>query len=332
MSRISITDKVDAVTKIGEDRIKAGGIQPAPKSVKIEITGRCNLRCQYCSLRTRKSQPKEDMSLDFFKAITTDMKASGVEEIGVFYIGESFMAPDLLVDAVRWCRQELSFDWVFLTANATMASPNTVKRVMEAGLDSLKWSTNFNSREQFKKITGVSGKMFDKAMENIRDACAIRKTYGFSTILSASSIMSEGITGAGTIEFLDKYILPHVDRHYFLPMYQMGMAKNKTKDIGDATPGNMGRIDDATNKPNRNPLPCWAVFTEGHVRVDGNLSACCFGADDRFDMGKLDGKNFMQQWNSNKFQKLREAHLATLIYGPRALAKTPCKICVAYGS
>ena len=329
---MNITDKVDAVTKIEEDRIAAGPVQPPPKSVKIEITARCNLRCQYCSLRTRKQQPKDDMPIEFFKAITKDMKDSGVEEIGMFYIGESFMAPDLLVEGTRWCKQELGFDWVFLTANATMANPEAIERVMAAGLDSLKWSANFNSREQFKKMTGVSGKMFDIAMQNIKDAYSIRRVNNFKTIISASSISSNGISGDNTLEFLDQYIYPYVDKHYFLPMYQMGMKKSKTKDIGDATPGNMGRIDESTNKPNRNPLPCWAVFTEGHVRVDGNLSACCFGSDDRFDMGKLNGNNFMAQWNSLKFQKLRGAHIATLHAGPKALAKTPCNICVAYGS
>jgi pyruvate-formate lyase-activating enzyme len=326
----TIVDKVDAVTKIGKDRIAVGGAQPPPKSVKIEITARCNLRCQYCSLRTRKRQPKKDMSLDFFKAITRDMKDAGVEEIGMFYIGESFMAPELLADGIRWCKKELGFDWVFLTANATMANPGAVRAVMKAGLDSLKWSANFTSKEQFKKITGASGKMFDRAMSNIRFAKTIRDSSGYNTLVSASSILSEGISGNGTVQFLDEYIYPYVDKHYFLPMYQMGMKKSRTKDIGNATPGNMGRIDEKTKKPNRNPLPCWAVFTEGHVRVDGGLSACCFGSDARFDMGVLDGSNFMEQWNSKRFIALREAHIRTIAEGPMALAKTPCRVCVAY--
>ncbi|MDP7264359.1 MAG: radical SAM protein, partial [Candidatus Thermoplasmatota archaeon] len=150
---MDILQKVDAVTKIGEDRIEAGGAQDAPKSVKIEITGRCNLRCSYCALHTRKNQPTEDMDFEFFRKITTDMKDSGVEEIGLFYLGESFLAPDLLVECIEWCKG-LGFEWVFLTSNATKANPGIVERVMEAGLDSLKWSANFGSGEQFTKVTG----------------------------------------------------------------------------------------------------------------------------------------------------------------------------------
>jgi hypothetical protein len=96
------------------------------------------------------------------------------------------------------------------------------------------------------------------------------------------------------------------------------------------TAGNMGRIDEKTMIPNRKPLPCWSAFTEGHVRVDGGLSACCFGADDKFDMGLLDGQNFMQQWNSKKFQKLRIAQLKTEEHGQQALNNTVCQVCVGY--
>jgi hypothetical protein len=110
----------------------------------------------------------------------------------------------------------------------------------------------------------------------------------------------------------------------------MSMRKEELKqELGfDPTIGNSGRIDEATMKPNRSPLPCWAAFTEAHVRVDGSLSACCFGSDDRFDMGKLDGSNFMRQWNSDKFRSLREAHIRTIKEGPTALSGSVCEVCV----
>lgn len=91
----------------------------------------------------------------------------------------------------------------------------------------------------------------------------------------------------------------------------------------------MGRVDDNTMEPTRDPLPCWAVFTEGHVRVDGHVSACCFGSDDRFDVGMLNGRNFMNVWNSKKFQTLREAHIMVLTVGPQSLVGTPCEVCIS---
>ena len=326
-----ITEKIDAVTKIGEERIAAGGFQHAPKSVKIELTGRCNLRCKYCALATRKHQPKEDMSLSFFKAITQDMRNAGVEEIGVFYLGESFMNPELLVSAVKWCKKDLGFPWVFLTSNATRARPEWVSAVMGAGLDSLKWSTNFRSARNFHEVTGASAGLWGNAIDNIQRAFEIRNQGGFMTTLSASSIIFYDETQLKkTKAFLGRYVYPFVDKHYWLPTYQMGMASERIKGQLGYTPGigNVGRLDDKTLQPLRPAIPCWAVFTEGHVRVDGGLSACCFGSDSTFDMGKLDGKNFMRQWNSKGFQALREAHIRAIQEGPVALTGTPCDICI----
>ena len=47
----SITDRIDNVTNIPPPYMKA--VLPAPQSVKIEISPRCNYRCGFCALRTR---------------------------------------------------------------------------------------------------------------------------------------------------------------------------------------------------------------------------------------------------------------------------------------
>lgn len=327
-----ITKRIDAVTKISDLRIECRGIQPAPKSVKVELTARCNLRCKYCAVRTRKKQPTKDMDFYFFQKITEDMRISGVEEIGVFYLGESFMNPELLYKAVKWCKQDLGFPYVFLTSNAVMAGAEWVRMLMEVGLDSLKWSVNGADAKQFSDITGGKEELFWQALKNIKEAWLARNAINAKTTLSASSILYEGEQKHRMQQMISEFVWPYVDKHYWLPLYQMSMYKEKVKKETGFTPtaGNMGRIDEETMLPNRKSLPCWSAFTEGHVRVTGELSACCFGADERFDMGLLDGTNFMRQWNSIKFQDIRNAQLKTLTEGQDALKSTVCEVCVGY--
>ena len=274
---MNITDKVDAVTKIGEDRIAMGGIQPAPKSVKIELTARCNLRCRYCAVRTRKGATVPDMDFEFFRRITTDMRMSGVEEIGLFYLGESFVAPELLVKACKWCAKELKFPWVFLTSNAAAATESVVENLMSAGLHSLKWSVNSYDLDQFMEMCGGTEKQWLAQQANIADAWTTRNRGNYDTILSASSIQYGPDQKFAMQGYLDDCVIPYVDKHYWLPMYSMSMYREKVrKDTGYVSSiGNMGRIDDDTQLPNRSPLPCWTAFTEGHVRADGGLSAGC---------------------------------------------------------
>lgn len=326
-----ITDKVDAVTKIGDMRLKMRGTQPAPKSVKIEITSKCNLRCKFCAVTTRKSGYK-DMDYFLFQKITEDMRISGVEEIGLFYLGESFTSPELLVNCCKWVKQEMKFPYVFLTSNASKADSQTVMKLMEAGLDSLKWSVNHYDPEQFKEITGSAGEVFERALKNIELAYKFREINHHDTALYASSILYEGDQKEKMQKLLDERVIPYVDQHYWLPLYQMSMYREKMeKDLGFVpTAGNCGRIDENTMLPTRLPVPCWCAITEGHVRYNGGLSACGFGADDKFDMGVLDGTNFMHQWNSQKFIALREAQFKTLTEGQDALKGTPCEVCVAY--
>jgi MoaA/NifB/PqqE/SkfB family radical SAM enzyme len=53
---MSITQRIDNITHIPVEYQTAN--TPCPKSVKIELTGRCNYRCGFCALRMRDCQPK----------------------------------------------------------------------------------------------------------------------------------------------------------------------------------------------------------------------------------------------------------------------------------
>lgn len=317
---MTITERIDNITRIPPEFRHAQ--PPAPKSVKIEISPRCNYRCGFCALRTREIQPKWDMDFRLFQRITREMREAGVEEIGVFYLGESFMNPRLLVDCIAWTKQELRFPYVFLTSNASMAFPEAVEACMQAGLDSLKWSVNAADEAQFEQIMGVSGKLFHRALDNIRAAHGLRAAGGFKTGLYASSIRYDGEQQLRMEALLREKVLPWVDSHYWLPLYSMGaFATQREEQLGyRPTAGNQGRIGAL-----REPLPCWSAFTEGHVTAEGRLSACCFDATAHWTMGDLNEMPFMTAWHSENFTRLRAAHLKKDVRG------TVCENCIAYG-
>lgn len=314
-----ITAKIDAITRISPEYRFAK--LPAPRSVKIEVSPRCNYRCGFCALRMRECQPREDMDFGLFQRITREMREAGVEEIGVFYLGESFMAPDLLRDCIHWCKDGLGFPYVFLTTNGSLSTPERVREVMEAGLDSLKFSINAADPEQFEEVMGVCAKSFHKALEHVKAARRVRDEGGYQCGLYASSIRYDGEQQTKMEALLAEHVLPYVDQHYWLPLYSMGsLATQREAELGyRPTAGNQGRLEAM-----REPLPCWSVLTEGHVTATGKLSACCFDADSRWTMADLTEVDFMSGWNSQKFQDLRSAHLRKDVTG------TICEQCVAY--
>ena len=154
--KITITDRIDSITRIPEAYLKAA--PPAPRSVKIEISPRCNYRCGFCALRTREMQPKWDMDFELFKRITREMRVAR-------------RVPHLeRVDGVS----------------------GGGRGVHERGLDSLKWSVNAADEAQFEEVMGVAGKLFHRALENVKSAWDVRQNCGSSTGLYASSIRYDG--------------------------------------------------------------------------------------------------------------------------------------------
>lgn len=309
----SITQRIDAITKIPPDYRSTA--PPIPRSVKIELTARCDFNCFFCAT-AKKLRHKADMDRAFFERIVREMRQAGVEELGVFYLGESFLCP-WLPEAIQYAKQDVGFPYVFLTTNGRLATPDRVQACMDAGLDSLKFSFNNADAQQFADVTQVKPVDFYRVVENIKAARRVRDEGGYRCGLYASSIRYDGEQLVRMQAAVDE-ILPFVDEHYWLPLYgQAGL----TSGAGGTVPvaGNPGRLDAM-----RDPIPCWAIFTEGHITYDGRLSACCFDHDGRFTMGDLTTTSFVEAWNSLCFAQLRQAHLDGQVCG------TVCEGCIAY--
>lgn len=288
--------------------------------MKIELTQRCNYRCAFCALQFREKSTT-DLDWDLFKRITTEMREAGVVEIAPFYIGESFVNPKRLVQAIRWLKEDLQTPYVFLTTNGSLANPDVVEECMKAGLNSLKFSATSANEKDFEEVVRVSPRLFYKALENIKKAREVRDRGGYKTRLYASSIKYHGEQESRMQALLDEHVVPYVDQHYWLPLYTFGaMTQHTTEGLNyKPTPGNMGRVGAL-----RDPLPCWCVFTEGHVCADGMLSCCGFDATNQYTMADLNKVSFMEGWHSATFRNIRKAHINKNVKG------TVCEDCALY--
>ena len=315
MTTNKITSRIDAVTRIPERYLAAH--LPAPRAVKIELTSQCNYRCGFCAHRLRMKD-RGEMDRAFFERVVGEMADAGVEELGVFYIGESFMC-DWLPEAIAYAKNR-GMRYVFLTTNGSLATPARVDACMKAGLDSLKFSMNNSDEEQFVEIAAVKPKLFRDSLANLKAARRVRDEGRYECGIYASSIRYDDAQHARMQALVDE-MLPYVDEHYWLPLYSMGsFATEREEELGyRPIAGNQGRLGAL-----REPLPCWSAFTEGHITHDGKLSACCFDAGDKWTMSDLTRVPFMQGWNSPMFMALREAHLRKDVKG------TICESCVAY--
>jgi len=311
-----ITDRVDAITGIDTERRAAA--PPCPRSVKIELTARCNFKCSFCATAD-KLRDKADMDWDFYLKLLKDLRQAGVQEVGMFYLGESMLLK-WLPDAIKAAKDE-GFEYVFITTNGSLSTPDKVKACMEAGLDSMKFSLNYADERQFADIAGVKASIYPTILENIKSAVDVRNAGGYECGLYASYINYDGEQGERMRKVVAE-LEPILDQVYSLPLYsQADLVSVDEKKRGWAIKGgNPGRAENM-----REPVPCWSLFTEARVTHDGHLSACCFDHDGRFHAGDLKEQPFMEAWHSEMFQDLRQAHL------DGDVRDTVCGSCVSYG-
>jgi MoaA/NifB/PqqE/SkfB family radical SAM enzyme len=307
--------KIDNITTVTDEWKQAE--LPPPPAVKIEITSRCNLQCAFCGSKDRIN--KQDMDWPLYTQIIDELVELGVSEVGLFYLGEPFLYRNL-PRAIEYAKMK-KIEYVFLTTNGILADASRVESVMCAGLDSLKFSLNYYSPEQFYEVTGAKQSKFFDITANLKGAYRVRKESGYQCGLYASYIAYTGDQKEKMQEIIDE-CKPYVDEMYGLPLYNQAGVTNQDKDklqwnfIG----GNTGRIENP-----RPPLPCWAAFREAHITSAGDMSVCCFDHGDKYNMGNLKIKTFMQCWNDPDFVALRQAQL------DRQIAGTVCEPCLTGG-
>lgn len=268
-------------------------VLPVPKRVLMELTSRCDLQCLHCAGAMHERE-RGDMDYAFFLRTTATLRALGVRELGLSYLGEPFLCR-WLPEAIHHAKRELGFPFVFLVTNGRTATPERVRDCMDAGLDNLEFEYNFSGPDQFHYVTGAREQDYWKVDVNliaariVRDE--VRERSGHRCRLTASTVRL-GDEQPERMKRTLKRIRGSVDAHYWKPL-------------------------------RRRDSPCVALFEQAHITFDGRLSACPFDHDARFEVGDLARETFLEAWNGSRYGALRAAHLAGDLRG------TPCEGCSA---
>jgi MoaA/NifB/PqqE/SkfB family radical SAM enzyme len=159
-----ITERIGHLATLETEQ--RSGTPPLPRSVKIELTGRCDFQCYFCASHTRP-RARSDMPWERYTRHARELRELGVEQLGVFYLGESLLC-DWLADAIRFAKRECGYPYVFLTTNGQLATAARVRECMLAGLDSLKFAVNCCDPAQLHAVAGRTS--------GTRGACATRSS------------------------------------------------------------------------------------------------------------------------------------------------------------
>ncbi len=291
----SIMEKIDKHTHIPKEKIVLH--PPFPDAIKIEITGRCNYNCSFCA---QKSSLRKigDIDRNFLYRILWEAKSVGVKEIGMFLLGESFLVKEL-AEYIKYAKKVVGIEYVFITTNGFLCTPDRLASVIEAGLDSIKFSINAGTKERYKEMHGVDA--FDRVISNIKWLrCYLDNNNIRSLRTCVSSIFIDKYKEE--LDNLQSIVSCYVDDFYFLPLY------NQAGHIGGGEYtkiiGNPGRYENMVQ-----PVPCWALFNAAKITWNGWLTACCFDHDEKFEIADLNKISLLEAWHNDKFVNMRREHL-----------------------
>lgn len=268
---------------------------PFPRQLSIETTNICNHRCSFCAYATM-SRPARQMDPALFRRLVSEAYDLGTREVGLFAGAEPLTCKDLL-EHVRYCKS-VGYDYVYISTNGSIGTVETYRRLVDAGLDSIKFSINGAPREVYRLMHGRDD--FDTVIDNVRGLADYIRSLDRHVFIGVSSVQTEA--NAGTVAALESLLGGVVDE---ISSYQ---SNNQA--------GQMANLPPPPFEDCENP------FAKLHISREGYLRACCNDYDNSLAVEDLNRMSLADAWNSARFRAFRRRHLE------RDFAGTRCDNCL----
>jgi len=274
---------------------------PFPTKMKVEVTNRCNHKCFFCCQR-KLSAKKGEIEYDFLSMLLNEAYGYGVKEIGYFIHGEPFMCKDL--DKYIRLAKDVGFEYVYVTTNGSLVTQERLIAVVDAGLNSIKFSINAGTKDTYKVVHGIDD--FDLVLENLLFCSEYRKKKSFNLFMSC--ILTDCIIDE--VNLIKDKFESIVDEITFLKARGCGGLMKENEIIG----GGFTKIE-----------KCALIFNAIHVNFNGTLLACDNDANDLFQIADLKKASLYDAWYGDKMTDLRKMHLRGNLDNSR------CSLCLSTG-
>jgi len=271
--------------------------------MKVEISNNCNHNCIFCG-RNKINKTGGFINDDFFLRIMKEAFDEGVREVGLFINGEPFTDPKLAKRIET--SKKIGYEYVYITTNGSLAVPDRLQSVIDAGLDSIKFSINAANREDYLKIHGKDD--FDRVIDNLKDTRSYRDTKKLKYNIFGSFVVTN--LTKSTIEYFKQHYVPLFDDFAFYNVRNNGIM-DENENIAPF----------GFTAQNRCTLP----FNTINIDYDGSLLACCEDINHRIPVANLSKMTLREAWYCDNMKILRQKHIEGKLSG------TVCEKCLMGG-
>jgi radical SAM protein with 4Fe4S-binding SPASM domain len=225
----------------------------------------------------------------------------GVRDLGLYATGESFLVKNLAKYIAK--AKQIGYEYLFITTNGALATPDRVKPALEAGLDSVKFSISAGKRETYKEIQGKDD--FDLVISNLKWISNYRKESGLNFRLYVTMVYTNQTKSE--IETLRDIVVPYIDEwdpHLLTNQCGNMYENNQIGDISKGNPRGRGQTQ-----------ICFQPFKGFTITPEGYVSACVLDYSKDLIVGDLNKTSLKEIWEGEIYKAFRRRHLAKDLKG-----------------
>lgn len=276
--------------------------------LRIELSNVCNHQCIFCANR-KMTRKKGFINEDFLKRILQDAYQEGFRGVGYYSTGEPFMSSNL-AEYIRWAKK-IGYEYVYITTNGAVTEFERIKEVIDAGLDSIKFSINGTNRENYELVHGRDD--FNWVIRNLKETYEYKKKLKRMLNVFVSFAVTK-YTEDTVQEFIDTY-----------KEYADDIITANVIDMGGYVPevNEFLLTKSQSDFPDGMTIPCYSLWNAVIITWEGYLTACCADFQNYFIYADLNNMSLKEAWHCETITNLRQKHLDGDIEG------TPCVSCVS---
>jgi len=282
----------------------------AKATLKLELSEACNHRCLFC-IHAVRNYKVEFMDETLLYRLLNEGRILGVSKLAFQVNGEPLMCRKL--HAYIKHAKDIGYSYVFINTNGGLASTERLKELIDAGVDSIKFSFNAGTRETYLKIHGKDD--FEKVLESIRYAKKYREEAGKNVkLLSTFAITTYTQDEIAIYESLFKDL---VDEYVTVAAHDSsGQMKKEFEQY---------RIDKEIEGiiflPKKK-TPCSSLFDEIYVISNGYMTACPMDFYYNLATYNMRKNSLKDAWHGEQMVELRKRHIENNVKG------LLCNLCI----
>ncbi len=280
-------EKRFALLRERQQRVEA---PPFPIQINIETTNICNHRCSFCAIGKMR-RPGRQMEPVLFNRLVAEAYELGAREVGLFSGAEPLTCKHL-EEFILYCKK-LGYEYLYISTNGVIGDATLFRRLIDAGLDSIKFSINGGDRQTYSAIHGRDD--FDKAIETVRFVGQYARQLDRHVFVGVSSALTPETEE--TFVNLVRLIGDSVEE---ISKYECHNQSGQTTDL-----------------PPPPVSECENPFVKAHISLEGYMRACCNDYDNDLAIEDLNKMSLAEAWHSKKFRKFRRRHLRDDLKGTR---------------